>query len=215
MVSQKTIRKLKQLAILNYAITIWVVGNKTKMVSKKSPHLPLFWLLMQPNNTAQPYGPIIADYLQLIQDIEQELQRVASLFPKDLLQCSPGCSSCCTEFSVSPLEAAIIVENLHIAVAGKTSPPSCAFLKDKRCTIYRIRPILCRTQGMPIGYIDTASSCIEVSACPLNFADDYPLTENELFLMDGFNSRLADLNHRYCKAAGLDMHARVALATLL
>jgi uncharacterized protein len=170
---------------------------------------------MQLNNTAQPYGQIIAEYQRLLQDIERELHRVASLFPKDFLQCSPGCSSCCTEFSVSPLEAAIIAENLHLPIAGSPSPPSCAFLREGRCTIYRIRPILCRTQGMPIGYIDRASSCIEVSACPLNFAGDYPLTENELFLMDGFNSRLADLNHRYCQAAGLDMHTRIALATLL
>ena len=171
---------------------------------------------MQPSNMEQSYGPIIAEYLKLLQDIEHELQRVASLFPNDLLQCSPGCSTCCTEFSVSPLEAAIIVENvLDFAVTGSASPPCCAFLRDKQCTIYRIRPILCRTQGMPIGYIDSASSYIEVSACPLNFTEDYPLTKNELFLMDNFNSRLAELNHRYCKAAGLDIHARIALATLL
>lgn len=171
---------------------------------------------MQRNDTEQPYGPIIAEYLLLVQDIEQELQRVASLFPKDLLQCGPGCSDCCIEFSVSPLEAAIIIENLpNFAIGGGATPPSCAFLREQRCSIYRMRPILCRTQGMPIGYIDTASACIEVSACPMNFAEDYPLAENELFLMDGFNSRLAELNQRYCRAAGLDIQTRTLLATLL
>ncbi len=83
------------------------------------------------------------------------------------------------------------------------------------CSIYDIRPIICRTQGLPIAYIDEASGSIEVSACQINFADDYQFSQKDLLFMDQLNQRLAELNLQYCNATGQDPHKRVPLAHLI
>lgn len=104
----------------------------------------------------------------------------------------------------------------------KNDPPakpkdhsSCSLLHNNLCSIYDIRPLICRTQGLPLGYVDEDSGCIEVSACRLNFADDYQFSHEDLFLMDQFNLSLAELNMQYCSAAKLDPQQRIAIAGLV
>jgi len=87
----------------------------------------------------------------------------------------------------------------------------CPLLKNDHCSIYPHRPLICRTQGLPIGYIDEIIEQIEVSACPLNFAEDHPFEYDDLLLLDPFNIRLSRLNEIYCQAAGIDEQTRVAL----
>ena len=118
-------------------------------------------------------------------------------------------------FSVLPLEAAMLAE----ALAGQSltvvrSPDRCLLLRDGLCAIYALRPVICRTQGLALAYIDEAAERIEVSACPLNFPDAAPLEQEDLLFMDLFNERLAALNLRYCRLNGLAPERRIALADL-
>lgn len=163
-----------------------------------------------------PTESIREAYQQLIADINTMIDTIAGSRFKSRLQCRPGCASCCMQFSVLPLEAALVAEALHEHTPmSQKNGDSCLLLVDNLCQVYAVRPIICRTQGMPLGYVDEYAGTIEVSACPLNFPDDFPLTHDDLLYMDQFNSRLAELNLQYCRATGLDPEKRIPLADLV
>ncbi len=93
------------------------------------------------------------------------------------LQCKRGCAACCVdELSVSAVEAAEI--RRHHAVLLATGAPhavgACAFLDDAgACRIYAERPYVCRTQGLPLRWLDDDDADehaqIELrDICPLN-----------------------------------------------
>ena len=119
-------------------------------------------------------------------------------------------------FSVLPLEAALLQRGLPAGqAAGPRREGECALLGHGLCTAYSLRPVICRTQGLPLAYVDETLAQIDVSACPLNFAEDVDFDLDDLFFMDAFNERLAALNLLYCRRHGLDATARVAIADLI
>ena len=165
----------------------------------------------------------IHDYCQLLAAIDAETARVAELHAANLA-CGPGCASCCQAFSVLPIEAARVRE--AIAALPSTSRERfrknltedanhCPLLIDNLCSIYADRPVICRTQGLPLAYVDEERQAIEVSACPLNFSDDYPFAPEKLLFMDPFNSRLSELNRDWCLEQGLPPDKRIPLLGLV
>jgi hypothetical protein len=82
---------------------------------------------------------------------------------------------------------------------------ACPLLVDDRCSIYESRPLICRTQGLPL-LMEAEDGGLEVDFCPLNFAgvgavDD--LDEEHLVPLDALNLRLALLNLEHCRETGL------------
>ena len=160
-------------------------------------------------------------YLDLVCRIDEEIKKTAELHGARL-RCAPGCSQCCAITSVLPLEAALLrqalgrlegqVKKKIQALAGASS---CPLLVDRLCVVYQSRPIICRTHGLPIAYVDDERQAIEVSACPLNFAGDYDFNQQELFFIDPFNGELVRLNEEYCAARGISSRARVPMGELL
>lgn len=167
------------------------------------PHLP------------EPDKALRKAYNQLTADIENLTAKLVEKRIRQKLKCKPGCAECCMHFSILPLEAALVQERLRQSEpVGEQADGKCALLAADRCTIYDIRPIICRSQGLPIAYIDESSSSIEVSACHLNFPADYQFEQDELLFMDQFNSRLVELNIQYCLTVGLEAQQRIAIAEL-
>lgn len=163
------------------------------------------------------------DYHQLLDDLDAEIDRIAKMHVA-AISCGPGCASCCLPFSVLPIEAACV----HQAI--NTLPPAsrdrlgrnlaedtdhCPLLINDLCSIYAARPVICRTQGLPLAYVDEKLETIEVSACPLNFPDDYAFAPEKLLFMNGFNTRLADLNLAWCRKQNLTPDKRIPLADIL
>jgi len=91
------------------------------------------------------------------------------------LQCKQGCSACCAdELTVFDVEAARIRRH-HGALLAAGVPHAeggCAFLDPEgSCRIYADRPYVCRTQGLPLRWIDDgqADEPTELrDICPLN-----------------------------------------------
>jgi len=169
------------------------------------------------SNTLKPLSAeIVEAYRQLVAEIDEKIAEILSASLQTPLQCGPGCDGCCMQFSVLPVEAALVGQ--AVAVKGlnlEENQQSCVLLKDGLCSIYDLRPVICRTQGLPLAYVDEEAGAIEVSACPLNFPEDYPLSHEELLYMDPFNSRLAQLNAQYCRENELDLEMRIPLAACL
>ncbi len=163
-----------------------------------------------------PEAAVQQKYLQLVAEIDKEIKRISSSYDAGFLQCRPGCYECCINFSVFPLEAALLHQQLEVeSTSVKSKEEFCSLLKDERCSIYDVRPIICRTQGIPLGYVDVESGMVEVSACNLNFVEDYRFKDDEILYMDQFNSRLSELNHQYCRSMDLDPYKRIPLSSLI
>ena len=106
-------------------------------------------------------------------------------------------------FSVFPLEFFAIKHFLTSQPLPNTkleSEEACPFLVKDACTIYDHRPIICRTQGLPLLF--TGDEGWEISACELNFTD-FDFSEFDIentFPQDKFNSKLFLLNKEYIES---------------
>jgi hypothetical protein len=90
------------------------------------------------------------------------------------LHCRSGCSSCCSDdLTVFEVEAEPI-RRQHAALLATGTPHAagaCAFLNvEGACRIYDERPYVCRTQGLPLRWIEEREAGdVELrDICPLN-----------------------------------------------
>ncbi len=170
---------------------------------------------MQKSNLPFPTKTVESGYRQLISDIDNHIEKLLNQRFSNTLNCRAGCDQCCIQFSVLALEAAILRHSAdQMELGSDIQNGSCHFLVNKRCSVYSFRPIICRTQGLPLAYIDEEIYAIEVSACDMNFPQDYAFEENDLLFMDNFNQRLAELNRQYCQVAQRNPEERIALTDI-
>lgn len=133
------------------------------------------------------------------------------------ITCHPGCSSCCVNLSVFPVEFETIKEEMKktgfdIATVIFDDKATCGFLKNDLCQIYRYRPIICRTHGMPISFLNDNNPdelFKEVSFCEFNFdSDDDDLEEDfeegtvfgeeNTLDIDDLNTAFFKINYDFC-----------------
>ncbi len=160
------------------------------------------------------------------------------------LSCRAGCSACClVSLSVSPVEAAAILRFLptlpaetrdRLRLRGQSAEKGrCAMLEDDgTCAVYPARPLVCRTQGLPLRYPPGLLPAASVRArttergqgvtgdlcwCPLNFTLAPPAGEDVLDA-DRVDQMLAMVNQDFVgRSAGdrpLDPLSRTPLSTL-
>lgn len=91
------------------------------------------------------------------------------------LRCEPGCHECCVDgISVFEVEAQHICDHHHDVLSNETPHPPgrCALLDAAgRCRVYPHRPYVCRTQGLPLRWLDETDAGALVERrdiCPLN-----------------------------------------------
>jgi uncharacterized protein len=122
------------------------------------------------------------------------------------LQCRSGCSDCCIDgLTVFAIEAAVIRRH-HAALleSAEPHPPGgCAFLDAAgRCRIYAERPYVCRTQGLPLRWLEEDELDGEIiesrDICPKN-VDGGPALEDldadACWTLGPFEERLAQRQH--------------------
>ena len=119
---------------------------------------------------------IINELQQLYQKIDQRAEQVTSIHGTKLT-CHQGCDECCIDkLTVFKVEA----ENIHQQAENflRGSIPAeigkCAFLSSLgSCQIYSCRPYVCRTQGLPLRWLEQNEEGAWVEyrdICPLNKA---------------------------------------------
>ncbi|HOL89027.1 MAG TPA: YkgJ family cysteine cluster protein, partial [Anaerohalosphaeraceae bacterium] len=116
--------------------------------------------------------PAVEDYRRLREEADAIAARLTEVHGSQIV-CRAGCTDCCQNLSVWPVEFYAVLEDLRAAGCSHLvfdESASCGFLKDGLCQIYPFRPLICRTHGLPIAFeIETAE--IAVSFCPKNFQD--------------------------------------------
>lgn len=91
------------------------------------------------------------------------------------LHCAQGCTTCCIDgITVFEVEAGYIEHHAGdlIEMAEPHPEGACAFLDGQgSCRIYQYRPYVCRTQGLPLRWIDETGDGTPVEMrdiCPVN-----------------------------------------------
>jgi uncharacterized protein len=143
------------------------------------------------------------DLFELYRLIVDQTDKLAASLEKkhrQHLQCRLGCAFCCMDYSVFPVEYYAILENLQnieVSMNEKAGAEDCIFLVNNACTIYGFRPMICRTHGLPLLYMNDAGEW-ELSACELNFTDfEEEFHSENTFPQDRFNSKLFMLNKEF------------------
>lgn len=141
------------------------------------------------------------------------------------MSCRLGCSKCCyVDLTIFQAEAYRIIEWVNFLsiedkqnllqefkksempeqknTSGKLNKP-CSFLREEKCSIYEVRPTICRTQGLPLQYkISDEKNQIQLAVdhCPLNFKEESSLPEKAEWLdLDRLNALQSIAENFYLK----------------
>jgi hypothetical protein len=138
------------------------------------------------------------------------------------LQCRRGCAGCCVDdLTVFEVEAEPI-RRRHAELLSRGEPHpegACAFLDSEgACRIYDVRPYVCRTQGLPLRWLDEDEGVESRDICELNdaplqgpFPTILDLPEDACWTLGPAESRLRSLQESLSSSAPL---ARVRLRDL-
>lgn len=153
-------------------------------------------------NMAINYLKFANKYQKIINEIENLSIQLTSEHAIHL-QCKKGCDLCCMDYSIFFVEFYIILNRLkqnefQPKIKEKNDEVNCIFLKNHSCTIYENRPVICRTHGLPLLYMNEHDEW-ELSNCELNFTEyDFEnFNAENTFPMDEFNSKLFVLNKKF------------------
>lgn len=148
------------------------------------------------------------DMIATLHDIVEELTEPLERLHADRMQCQRGCAGCCLDdLTVFEVEAAHIAHGTGDALHGQKPAPAgaCAFLDEKgACRIYEHRPYVCRTQGLPLRWVEEEPATGEVveyrDICPLNIEEGRPLEllpNEELWSIGPLEHKLAELQRAH------------------
>lgn len=159
----------------------------------------------------------LAQLAGLYAELALETSRLENLH-EPRLNCRRGCSQCCVDdLTVFALEAEHIRQNAGAVLEQAPGPSgACAFLDaDRACRIYPWRPYVCRTQGLPLRWIEDDEDQDEVfeyrDICPLNEEGEpvEDLDEADCWTLGPVEERLAMLQQAWAGSG-----QRVALRAL-
>jgi Fe-S-cluster containining protein len=155
-------------------------------------------------------------YQALLAAVDRELSLLGEALLHSGISLSPcrqGCFDCCRPLSLLPIEAYAIACSLSASL-----PPPCAhqdpvelcpFLQeDFLCLIYEARPVLCRTRGFPVSYLNGDGEW-ETEVCPRRgnagrFIETAAGSPGELGIrLEAWNAWLFQLNEKFCLEGGL------------
>jgi hypothetical protein len=161
----------------------------------------------------------LKSYLAFRTRIDRFIESVRARYSEQIA-CGPRCTECCQAgLTLVMIEAVFLgaalgisEERVHLQ-AGQ--PPifvegQCALLvKDNLCTAYNARPLICLSHGLPLRYPDQDA----ITFCEKNFISETP--HNSAVLdMKNVETALFAINLDYCRQAGLNPLARVAIDRL-
>ncbi len=165
---------------------------------------------------------------RLLTMVDTHSQRVTDKH-RAQMRCQSGCTACCRQqLSVARAEAHHILSWLldngvpaqdpaptdidqHPLFDALSGQDPCVFLgPEGKCGIYPVRPIICRTHGLPIDLEDD-----QVDTCPLNFdGDASAVPQGDRLNLKALNTRVALIESIFCQQTGQQTSGRFELAEL-
>jgi Fe-S-cluster containining protein len=144
----------------------------------------------------------LENYLSLLGRVDELCSNTAERFDSQIT-CRPGCDACCRHLSIFAVEAAAVKAALSALAepdaalirhkAGMTgAEDACPLLHDGLCLLYRARPIICRTHGLPL--LITRDGTSGVDFCPENFQNLSSIPGSAVIDLDRLNAALTAIN---------------------
>lgn len=168
---------------------------------------------------------LLDNYCQLVSRVDDLCRGIQDMLSSQIT-CSEGCSSCCTEITLFPVEAAALraaLEALPDAqrsvilrhVAAHAGEERCPLLEEHRCLLYAARPIICRTHGLPIIYSEGCER--KTDCCPLNMTEgEQSVSGSAVIDLDRLNTLLVAVNALFLSHADAgSMPERITIAEAL
>ena len=147
---------------------------------------------------------LASELSRLYREVDQRVRPLLATHSARL-QCRRGCCQCCIDdLTVFEVEAENIRRHYADLLLEAAPHPegACAFLDQAgACRIYEHRPYVCRTQGLPLRWIEQFPNGTTVEMrdiCPLN-DDGRPveaLPQTECWAIGPFEGELARLQAR-------------------
>lgn len=148
---------------------------------------------------------ILANYYALVSKVDELCRQIETEFAEHLA-CSAGCSECCRHISLTWVEAVALAtalrrlppneaEEIRLRAQSATPVDPCPLLMDDRCALYRNRPIICRTHGLPI-LAETATGT-GIDFCPHNFRGVDSLPGKSVVNIERLNTLLDSVNRLF------------------
>jgi hypothetical protein len=153
---------------------------------------------------------------QLIESLQENVSSFFARFRHkhaDKMKCARGCAKCCrVHLNVFPIEAERILqwwrsrslEERNILaqlwkddLGSQAEHLKCTFLVNDCCSVYDARPVICRSQGLPLKVkslveTDSDSENFELSLCELNFVENDSIPDvGEWMDLERLNTLLA------------------------
>jgi hypothetical protein len=162
---------------------------------------------------------MLRSYFQIRQRLDRLVESIVARYP-DQIVCRPGCGSCCVGgLTICAVEAVALGDGLgldrdRVHLQAGQAPlyrdGQCAFLDAEiLCRAHAHRPLICRTQGLPLLYPDREG----VAICEQNFTSLDP-HRTAVIHMENLETALFAANLAYCRQAGLHPMSRVPMDRL-
>ena len=153
----------------------------------------------------------------MLEELHDEVDRRAAALAQqhaERMVCRRGCFGCCVDdITVFEVEAERIRNGApELLAEGSPHPPGrFAFLgSEGECRIYALRPYVCRTQGLPLRWIDDEAEAELRDICPLNDEGE-PIEElaaTDCWTLGEFEERLARMQGDGRRVALRDLFER-------
>jgi len=151
-----------------------------------------------------------SDPVVAVEAFHEEVDRVAAEIAAlhgERIRCARGCADCCVDgLTVLTVEAELIRRHHGDLLRSADPYPlgACVFLnRDGACRIYPHRPYVCRTQGLPLSWVEETGGgqLVEMrDICPLNEPGGPPveeLPEEACWRIGPWEGRLARLQYAF------------------
>jgi Fe-S-cluster containining protein len=146
----------------------------------------------------------LANYLAFLDRVDKLCAHITAEFAGEIL-CRAGCSGCCRHLNLFPVEAASLADavlrlpqDIRALLAGRsnwTDEASCPLLRDDRCLVYKERPVICRTHGLPL-LVEVGGAKV-VDFCEENFRGVASLSGDMVIDLEALNRALVAINGKY------------------
>lgn len=132
-------------------------------------------------------------YNSLIEKLDAHEVKLLQKYGEYII-CKEGCSGCCILETVFPVDAFMIYK---AAVLGEIAADRlnfnetgnrCVFLNHGLCSVYSVRPVICRTHGYPV-LVDGRADF-----CPENFSGLNTIDSENILDLENLNRALASIN---------------------
>jgi Fe-S-cluster containining protein len=160
---------------------------------------------------------VFQNYAQLLTKVDEFFRSIHARH-SEKFSCARGCYGCCRQgLSVAKVEADFIKRwlqdhpdqraKIKDISKMKNDPEFCRFLDaEGACSIYEARPIICRTHGAPVSWVEeNASGGVNSESrdvCPLNFQGENleELNGQDVLSLDKLNALLSVITRNYSQS---------------